>query len=514
MGMTNSRLERNLTSLPDEERYFGLENFGNTCYCNSVLQALYFCTPFREGVLEFAESIDRDTEENVYTCLAELFSQIYSQRKKSGVISPKKFVQRLKRDNDQFCGFMHQDAHEFLIYLFLQISEILEKQQKNNHQSSVDSITEDHTQAETGSDAESAKCELEPTWVQKIFEGKLVHETKCLQCETVTSREEVFMDLQLPIEHNCSLTSCLKRYSAKTILDKRDKYFCEVCQCHQEAYRQNKIKHLPEILICHLMRFDERMRKLMYRVVFPMELKLCNTTDDAPTCDDVYNLVAVVVHSGSSINHGHYVSLVKSHGHWLMFDDDHVEAIPESWVERTFGTPANYSKVTDRGYILFYEKSSKREIPSSSSTGHSSLVPDPDIVTELNGVRSHHHGNRTPNKSAGSSETVASKSNTVPFFDSKATRSTSVDSFHRVSSDKYTGIESSSSVPPTNKKQSRSAAFTATLKSFWHGSKTSGLTTSATEERKETVATNLNRSFVDERHVQNAKTNIVKSPGV
>lgn len=26
-----------------------LENFGNTCYCNSVLQTLYFCRPFRYG---------------------------------------------------------------------------------------------------------------------------------------------------------------------------------------------------------------------------------------------------------------------------------------------------------------------------------------------------------------------------------------------------------------------------------------------------------------------------------
>ena len=30
--------------------------FGNTCYCNSVLQALYFCRPFREKVLAYKVS--------------------------------------------------------------------------------------------------------------------------------------------------------------------------------------------------------------------------------------------------------------------------------------------------------------------------------------------------------------------------------------------------------------------------------------------------------------------------
>lgn len=42
----------------------------------------------------------------------------------------------------------------------------------------------------------------------------------------------------------------------------------------------------------------------MHRVVFPMEMKLCNTTNDGPDSDPVYNLFSVVVHSGSSINHG------------------------------------------------------------------------------------------------------------------------------------------------------------------------------------------------------------------
>lgn len=262
------------------------------------------------------------------------------------------------------------------------------------------------------------------------------------------------------------------------------------------------------------------MRKLMYRVVFPMELKLCNTTDDAPSCDDVYNLVAVVVHSGSSINHGHYVSLVKSHGHWLLFDDDHVETIPDSWVERTFGTPSNsFSKITDRGYILFYEKSSKREIPDLSSTTMNTLMAESFTnMADLNGMKSH-SGSKMANKTAGVAETSVSRSNTVPNFDSKTTGTTAtMDSLTRAASDRLSGLESSSSMP-TAKKQNRSSML-STFKSYLSGSKTSVLSANELEERGGggggggTVSSNLSRSLADEYHVQNAKTNPVQSPGV
>ncbi|KAI9932858.1 hypothetical protein ASPWEDRAFT_22619 [Aspergillus wentii DTO 134E9] len=39
---------------PDgSDKFFGMENYGNTCYCNSILQCLYYSVPFREAVINY-----------------------------------------------------------------------------------------------------------------------------------------------------------------------------------------------------------------------------------------------------------------------------------------------------------------------------------------------------------------------------------------------------------------------------------------------------------------------------
>ena len=79
-----------------------LPQFGNTCYCNSVLQALYFCRPFRENVLGYRAQQKR--KETLLTCLADLFHSITTQKKKVGVIPPKKFISRLRKENGEGGG--------------------------------------------------------------------------------------------------------------------------------------------------------------------------------------------------------------------------------------------------------------------------------------------------------------------------------------------------------------------------------------------------------------------------
>ncbi|XP_061485711.1 ubiquitin carboxyl-terminal hydrolase 12 [Rhineura floridana] len=352
MGANASALEKEIgpEQFPVNEHYFGLVNFGNTCYCNSVLQALYFCRPFREKVLAYKSQPRK--KESLLTCLADLFHSIATQKKKVGVIPPKKFITRLRKENELFDNYMQQDAHEFLNYLLNTVADILQeesKQEKQNGRLPNGSI-----------DNENNNSPPDPTWVHEIFQGTLTNETRCLTCETISSKDEDFLDLSVDVEQNTSITHCLRGFSNTETLCSEYKYYCEECRSKQEAHKRMKVKKLPMILALHLKRFKymdqlHRYTKLSYRVVFPLELRLFNTSGDATNPDRMYDLVAVVVHCGSGPNRGHYIAIVKSHDFWLLFDDDIVEKIDAQAIEEFYGLTSDISKNSESGYILFYQ---------------------------------------------------------------------------------------------------------------------------------------------------------------
>lgn len=76
------------------------------------------------------------------------------------------------------------------------------------------------------------------TIVHRLFEGVLTSETRCLTCETVSSRDESFLDLSIDIEQNSSVTACLRQFSASEMLCQKNKFFCDSCCDLQEAEKR------------------------------------------------------------------------------------------------------------------------------------------------------------------------------------------------------------------------------------------------------------------------------------
>ncbi|KAJ7610881.1 hypothetical protein FB45DRAFT_327113 [Roridomyces roridus] len=389
--------------LSADAKKFGLENFGNTCYANSVIQALYFCAPFRDLLIQetdpsLAEEpvapppppapvpttpiapVRRKPERTastygepngnvvlhppipgiplnpptLFSALRSLFVHIASNPAEKGTVAPRAFIDKLKEFNELFRSTMHQDAHEFLNYLLNKIVEEIEEDRRAG-----DSGRATPQQEASRSTATLASSQGKPppiaTLVHKLFEGTLTSETRCLTCENVSSRDESFLDLSIDIEQNASVTACLRQFSASEMLCQKNKFFCDVCCDLQEAEKRMKIKKLPNVLALHLKRFKyqedvQKYIKLAYRVAFPFELRLFNTVDDIDDADRLFNLFGIVIHIGNGPHHGHYISIIKTMGSWLVFDDENVYPITEADIPKYFGESNSGS-----AYVLYYQ---------------------------------------------------------------------------------------------------------------------------------------------------------------
>ncbi|KAG8219375.1 hypothetical protein J3R82DRAFT_293 [Butyriboletus roseoflavus] len=385
--------------------------FHLSSYANSVLQALYFCSPFRELVIQYTDPYaslqnvlsshfapihpptspvttarrkpDRKSTQDpppptsvphpptppvpsaprtLFSALRALYIHISQNPVDKGTIAPRAFIEKLRELNEGFRNTMHQDAHEFLNYLLNRIVEEIEEEKKRRLASGDDlphsmnsSSTASHPPIMTASASTSSTPSPGATFIHQIFEGTLTSETRCLTCENISSRDESFLDLSIDIEQNSSVTACLRQFSASEMLCQKEKFFCDACCDLQEAERRMKIKRLPNVLALHLKRFKyqedvQKYIKLTYRVAFPFELRLFNTVDDISNPDRLYELFAIVVHIGNGPNHGHYVSIIRTMGTWLIFDDETVDSIKECDIPKYFGDSNSGS-----AYVLYYQ---------------------------------------------------------------------------------------------------------------------------------------------------------------
>ncbi|KAI1200899.1 cysteine proteinase [Nemania serpens] len=439
---------------PDgKDKFFGMENFGNTCYCNSIVQVLFYTTAFRDQVLNFPPLSPLDTpngtrprvnvhirapntngsaqieangkknpnekkpptpgppqpgqpikpedkpdtpeykkkqamlkgpivelaqesnntygmDECTFTGLRDIFMALIDSNTRTGVLSPQRFLEIFKRDNEMFRNSMHQDAHEFYGLVLNDVIANVESSAQRllscERECAADGMTESLRTALSAVAKTTTNGINSPGtgWVHDIFEGLLTSETKCLTCETASQRDETFLDLSIDLEEHASVTSCLQKFSAEEMLCERNKFHCDHCGGLQEAEKRMKIKRLPKVLALHLKRFKytedySRLQKLFHRVVYPYQLRMFNTTEDAEDPDRLYELYAAVIHIGGHAYHGHYVSVIKTEDRgWLLFDDEMVEPVDKHYVRNFFGDKPGMACA----YVLFYQETTFEKV--------------------------------------------------------------------------------------------------------------------------------------------------------
>lgn len=145
--------------------------------------------------------------------LQDLFQNMSQNKKSSGIINTKKLMSRIKKLNVLFDNDDHHDSHEFLSWLLNEIHENV--------------VVDNRELPNTPKNS----------FITELFEGKLENITKCLSCESGGRREETFLALSLDLDKNTSLTNCIKTFSHKELMIKRDKFYCETCLTKQVATR-------------------------------------------------------------------------------------------------------------------------------------------------------------------------------------------------------------------------------------------------------------------------------------
>ena len=284
-----------------EEKVITFINTNNTCYANSIIQALLSLKIFKEKILSYLNNSNIHKYSTLRS-LSELFN-IIENKKKSDILNINDFINIIKNNNQEFNNEEHHDAHEFLTWLLDDIEQNINSIQKKNKKNNN----------------------------------------------------------KIDIETNSSLIYCLKNYFGTEILRSKDKFFCEKCNSLQEAEKKVNLIKLPKILIIQLKRFKMKnysnLIKLLGYVSIPKKFNANYLLKTKEEKEYNYKLKNMVIHLGQRGEYGHYFTLVNQENNkWINYNDEKSTYLNENDISKFFGNvDENNINFYSTTYLLFYE---------------------------------------------------------------------------------------------------------------------------------------------------------------
>jgi len=321
-----------------------LENLGNTCFMNSLLQ----CLTYTPKLTDFLKS-NLIKDESCHSFLTQEWIDLQSllYNNENARISPKRFLKVVqyvanKSDKHNFTGYLQNDIYEFLLFVFC------------SFQHSTIQDTVEHTILSNTKLAKRCKQMIVQTYEKSyskiigLFYGVQVYQMYRINNEFITNNVESFftLNLSIPVKKQPTLYDCLDTYTQKEHLKGNNMWYNEESKEKEEVIRQVMFFSLPEILIIVLKRFNNNLKKNATLVHIPVnDLNMKDyMIETIPKDSYNYELFGVCNHSGTLMG-GHYTAFIKRDYKWFHMNDSICTNIEN--IEHT---------LSNKAYCLFYRK--------------------------------------------------------------------------------------------------------------------------------------------------------------
>ncbi|KAF9931221.1 Ubiquitin carboxyl-terminal hydrolase 16 [Modicella reniformis] len=274
----------------------GLQNLGNTCFFNSVMQVMTETKTLRTIFTEkdhptFPPSLAAGTDTGLGPLTTTFKDFLFTMwKQQGGIVTPRDLFAQIAKKWRAFRGFREQDSQELMRHLFDGIRE--EEKDLIKKRSAGES-----TASTSPSEAVATSSAKYMPFIDSCFAGKLVSVIVCHSCKKCSYAYEDYFDLSLPIKGapgiaGGSLVDVLRAksrtssFEISTSVDSDDKFPISVDDQGSEAH----LKHVEKLLKNVSPQTDSAVLSIE-RSLNQFTSVDCLDDENKFACENCYNLI-------------------------------------------------------------------------------------------------------------------------------------------------------------------------------------------------------------------------------